>query len=212
MHILIIGASRGIGRDCVRYALSRGHRVRAFARSAGSMPLDHEMLEKHAGDATREDDLHQALDGIDAVILTLGVPKSLAGLLRPTHLFSDATAALVPAMQSMGIRRLLAVTGFGTGDSYARVSTVERIAFQAILGRAYADKNRQERLITETDLDWTLARPGILTSNRMTGRYQILTEPSTWRNGLISRADVAHFLIHAAEDGTFVREAPVLVR
>jgi putative NADH-flavin reductase len=212
MHILVIGGSRGIGLQCVRYALKRGHRVRAFARSAQSMPLEHEMLEKRAGDATRGDDVREALDGIDAVIVTLAVPKSLSALLRPIHLFSEATIALVPAMQEKGVRRLLAVTGFGTGDSYARVSSAERIAFQAIMGRAYADKNRQERLITETDLDWTLARPGFLTSNRMTGRYQVLTEPSTWRNGLISRADVAHFLIHAAEDGTFVREAPVLVR
>jgi uncharacterized protein YbjT (DUF2867 family) len=115
-------------------------------------------------------------------------------------------------MQDKGIRRLLAVTGFGTGDSYARVSSAERIAFQAIMGRAYADKNRQEEMIMASDLDWTIARPGILTSNRGTGRYQVLTEPATWRNGLISRADVAHFLIHAAEDGTYLHEAPVLVR
>jgi putative NADH-flavin reductase len=212
MHILVIGASHGIGLECLRYGLSRGHRVRAFARSAQSIPIEHEMLEKRTGDATREDDVRAALDGIDAVILTLGLPKTAAAFLRPVRLFSDATAVLAPAMAEAGVRRLLAVTGFGTGDSYAVVSSVERIAFQAIMGRAYADKNLQERLITETDLDWTLVRPGLLTSNRMTGRYQVLTEPSTWRNGMISRADVAHFLIHAAEDGTFIREAPVLVR
>jgi putative NADH-flavin reductase len=212
MHILVIGGSRGIGRECVSYALSRGHQVRAFARSAQSIPLEHENLDKRTGDATQADDVAAAVEGIDAVILALGVPKTMMALLRPIHLFSDATAALVPAMQAKGVRRLLAVTGFGTGDSYARVSSVERIAFQSIMGRAYADKNRQERLITETDLDWTIARPGFLTSNRMTGRYRVLTEPSTWRNGMISRADVAHFLIHAAEDGTFIREAPVLVR
>lgn len=212
MHILVIGGSRGIGLESVRYGLERGHEVRAFARSAQSMPLEHEKLEKRTGDATREDDVKAALHEIDAVILTLGVPKTASALLRPIHLFSDATAVLVPAMQETGVRRLLAVTGFGTGDSYARLSSAERLGFQAIMGRAYADKNRQERLITETDLDWTLVRPGFLTSNRRTGRYQVLTEPSTWRNGMISRADVAHFLIHAAEDGTFIREAPVVVR
>jgi uncharacterized protein YbjT (DUF2867 family) len=212
MHILVIGGSRGIGHACVRRALDRGHRVRAFARSAQSIPLEHENLEKRAGDATRVEDVTAALDGIDAVIFALGVPKTAMALLRPISLFSDSTAVLVPAMQQKGIRRLLAVTGFGTGDSYARVSSAERIAFQGIMGRAYADKNRQERLIMDSDLDWTIARPGFLTSNRMTGRYQVLTEPSTWRNGMISRADVAHFLIHAAEEGTFVREAPVLVR
>jgi putative NADH-flavin reductase len=212
MHILVIGGSRGIGRECVRHALDRGHRVRAFARSAESIPIEHDNLEKRTGDATQADDVAAALDGIDAVILVLGVPKTAKALLRPIHLFSDATAVLIPAMEEKGIRRLLAVTGFGTGESYARVSSAERLAFQGIMGRAYADKNRQEALITGSELDWTIARPGFLTSNRMTGRYQVLTEPATWRNGLISRADVAHFLIHAAEDGTYIREAPVLVR
>jgi putative NADH-flavin reductase len=212
MHILVIGGSRGIGRDCVRYALERGHRVRAFARSAQTIPVEHEMLEKVTADATQPDDVTAALDGTDAVILALGLPKKLSVLLRPIHLFSDATAILVPAMQQSGVRRLLAVTGFGTGDSYARLSSVERLGFQAIMGRAYSDKNRQEDLIAKSDLDWTIVRPGFLTANRRTGRYQVLTEPSTWRNGMISRADVAHFLIHAAEDGTYIREAPVLVR
>jgi uncharacterized protein YbjT (DUF2867 family) len=212
MHILVIGGSRGIGRACVTLALDRGHRVRAFARSAEAMPLEHEMLEKRAGDATQADDLAAALDGIDAVLLTLGVPKTATALLRPVHLFSEATAALLPTMQDKGVRRLLAVTGFGAGESFARLSSAERIAFKAVMGRAYADKDRQEEMIVASDLDWTIARPGILTSNRMTGRYQVLTEPATWRNGMISRADVAHFLIHAAEDGTYVREAPVLVR
>jgi len=212
MDILVIGASRGIGLEAVRQALERGHQVRAFARSAQSIAIESERLEKRTGDATRPDDVKAALEGVDAVIFALGVPKKLSTLMRPIHLFSEATDVLIAAMQETGVRRLLAVTGFGTGDSYSRLSSAERVGFQAIMGRAYEDKNRQERLVTETDLDWTLVRPGFLTSNRMTGRYQVLTEPSSWRNGMISRADVAHFMIHAAEDGTFIREAPVLVR
>ena len=30
MHTLVIGGSRGIGRECVRYGLERGHRIRAL--------------------------------------------------------------------------------------------------------------------------------------------------------------------------------------
>jgi hypothetical protein len=44
----------------------------------------------------------------------------------------------------------------------------------------------------------------------MTGKYEVLVTPETWRQGVISRADVAHFLVHAAEDGTHIRETPAL--
>jgi uncharacterized protein YbjT (DUF2867 family) len=70
----------------------------------------------------------------------------------------------------------------------------------------------QEDLIKGADLDWTIARPGILTDNAMTGKYEVLVSPGTWRQGVISRADVAHFLVHAAEDGSHIRETPALQR
>ena len=49
--VLVIGASRGIGLETVKRALAAGHRVRAFARGAASIPLDAPALEKIAGDA-----------------------------------------------------------------------------------------------------------------------------------------------------------------
>jgi putative NADH-flavin reductase len=115
-------------------------------------------------------------------------------------------------MQAAGVKRLLAVTGFGTGDSYAKLSTPEKLTFKLFLGRAYADKALQEELIRGSGLDWTIARPGILTDNAMTGKYQVLVTPESWRQGVISRADVAHFLVHAAEDGSHVRQTPALQR
>ena len=69
----------------------------------------------------------------------------------------------------------------------------------------------QERLIEESGLDGTIARPGVLTGGPRTGRFKILPEPSQWRNGIISRSDVAEFLVRQIEDQTYVRQAPVLV-
>jgi len=50
---------------------------------------------------------------------------------------------------------------------------------------------RQERLIKESELNWTIARPGVLTGGPHTGRYQVVCESSKWRNEIMSRADVA---------------------
>ncbi len=208
--ILIEGASQGIGREAVKAALEAGHTVRAFSRSADRMTLDHPNLEKRPGDALSEADVLAALEGIDTVIQALGVPAGPDMVLRPIHLFSDATRVLLAAMQEAKVRRLIAVTGFGAGDSKARISCLQRIPFRLVLGRAYDDKNIQEEMIRNSDIDWVIARPVVLFNGPRTGRYRILEEPRRWRNGLISRADVADFLIDQVDSDRYVGKTPVL--
>ena len=209
-RVLIIGASKGIGLATTRQALEAGHRVRAFSRSAAGNAMSNVNLEIIRGDALDSRDITAALDGMEVVIQALGV-SSLGDLFRPVSLFSNATRVLVKAMEGQGTKRLISVTGFGAGDSRASISCLQRLPFLMVFGRAYADKSVQEQLIKDSSLDWTIARPGVLTNGRRTGRYRILDEPSEWRNGIISRADVADFLVRQIEDGTWLRKAPVLV-
>ena len=208
-RVLIIGASKGIGLETTRQALEAGHQVRALARSAAGIGLSDPKLEKVRGDALISKDIEAALNGIEVVIQTLGV--SVGDLFRPVSLFSHATRVLVSAMESQGVKRLICVTGFGAGDSYASISFLQLVPFRLVFGRAYDDKSVQERLIKNSSLDWTIVRPGVLTSGRRTGRYEILDKPSQWRNGMISRSDVAEFLVRQIEDRTYVRKAPVLI-
>lgn len=209
-HVLIIGASKGVGLETTRQALEAGHQVRALSRSVAGSILSNPNLEKVRGNALESRDIEAALDGMDVVIQALGV-SSLGELFRPVSLFSDATRVLVSAMEGKAVKRLICVTGFGAGDSRASISCFQRLPFQMVFGRAYADKSVQERLIKDSLLDWTIARPGVLTNGRRTKQYRILDEPSVWRNGIISRADVADFLVRQIEDRTYLRKAPVLV-
>jgi len=209
MRVLSIGASKGIGLETTRQALEAGHDVRALARSATAIAISNPNLEKMRGNALKTEDVEAALVGVDVVIQTLGV--GLGELFRPVHLFTDATRVLIQAMKSQGIKRLICVTGFGAGDSRASISCLQRLPFQIVFGRAYDDKSLQEKLIKESELDWTIARPGVLTSGPRTGHYQILSEASQWRNGIISRADVAEFLVRQIGDQTYIRKSPLLI-
>jgi putative NADH-flavin reductase len=147
-RVLIIGASKGIGLETTRQALAAGHEVRALARSASGMKLSNPKLDKVRGDALNSQDVEAALKGADVVIQTLGV--GLGELFRPVSLFSNATQVLVAAMTAQGVKRLICVTGFGAGDSHTSISLLQRVPFEAVFGRAYADKSLQERLIKQS--------------------------------------------------------------
>ena len=211
-HILVIGASRGIGLETVRQALEAGHRVRGLSRHAEEIEIAHENFTPYAADATDAGALSGALEGIDAVIMALGITESVSMIWKHVSLFSDATRAILPLMEAQGPKRLIVVTGIGAGDSRSALSSLERAGHWALLGRPYADKTRQEEMIRASGLDWTIARPVILTKGKRTGTYKVLTDPASWRMGLISRADVADFLVRAVEDDSLIGTAPVLTR
>ena len=209
MRVLIIGASRGIGLETARQALEAGYGVRTFARSSAAILNSNSSLENFRGDALYVEDVKTALVGVDVVIQTLGV--GIGELFRPVHLFSEATEILIGAMKTQKVRRLICLTGFGAGDSRASISCLQRLPFQVVFGRAYDDKSLQEQLIKDSELDWTIARPGVLTSGRRTNHYKVLSEASQFRNGIISRANVADFLVRQIVDQTYIHKAPVLV-
>ena len=209
MRVLIIGASRGIGLETARQALEADYGVRAFARSTAANLNSNSSLENIRGDALNVEDVKTALVGVDVVIQTLGV--GIGELFRPVHLFSEATEILIGAMKTQKVKRLICLTGFGAGDSRASISCLQRLPFQVVFGRAYDDKSLQEQLIKDSELDWTIARPGVLTSGRRTNNYKILSEASQFRNGIISRANVADFLVRQIVDQTYIHKAPVLV-
>jgi uncharacterized protein YbjT (DUF2867 family) len=208
--ILIIGASGGIGRETVRLALEAGHRVRAMARNAERIEITDPKLERYSADATDPVAVRAALDGVDAVIHVIGVAPSLKRMATPIDVFSRTTAVLVAEMAQAGVARLVAVTGFGAGDSRQALSFAERIPHRLFLGTAYADKDRQEAIIRGSDLDWLIVRPTILTNGRGGRPYKVLLDPGMWRNGLIARRDVADFLVSEAVSPQHSHVAPVI--
>ena len=178
--VLIIGASRGIGLETVKAALKAGHSVRALARSARRIRVDHPKLEKMAGDALEMATVKRALMGVDAIIQSLGVSVGPEIILKPTRLFSKATRVLVTAMEEAQVTRLICVTGFGAGDSRGRGGFLCSAAFHLLLGRVYDDKDVQERIVRRSKLDWVIVRPVILTDGPKTNAYRALVNPRHW--------------------------------
>ena len=208
--LLVIGASRGIGLETAKAALRAGHSVRALARSAAN--VQDAGLEKVSGDALDSDTIRDALKDVNVVIQTLGVDISSRAIFERTTLFSRSTRILVDAMKAAGVKRLIAVTGLGAGNSRGHGGFLyDTLAFPLLLKRVYADKDVQESIIRFSGLDWTIVRPGLLTNSPATGQFRVLTAPKEWRFGTISRADVADFLVRQIDDQALIGTTPLLV-
>jgi putative NADH-flavin reductase len=206
MKIAVIGASAGIGLQCTRLALQKGHEVTTLSRRAVSLP-DHAKLRRVRGSATNPTDVRAVVEGADAILVTLGVKSPLA-----TTLFSDSARILLQVLQETSSSpTLLVLTGFGAGDSWSYNSFPMKILFTLLLQKAYADKSEQERIIAEAYPRWEVVRPGRLTNGNLTGHYRVLDELAEgMKVGAISRADVAHFMVAQAENPTYFGKYPAL--
>lgn len=200
MKIAIIGASAGIGLEVTRHALQQGHEVTSLSRRVVPLP-DHAKLKRVQGSATNPSDVRAAVEGAQAILVTLGVKSPFA-----TTLFSDSSRILLRALQETGSSAtVIVLTGFGAGDSWSYNSLPMKILFTLLLKKVYADKSEQERIIAEAHSRWEIVRPGRLTNGTMTGHYRVLDHlVEGMRVGAISRSDVAHFMVAQAEHPTYL--------
>jgi putative NADH-flavin reductase len=207
MNLLIIGATRGIGLQLLDQALRAGHAVTALLRHPEKLPGPRDRLQVIQGDILDITSVRQAMAGQEAVCLTVGTGVTF----KPVKVFSEGTKNVLEAMGENGVRRLVAVTGIGAGDSKGHGGFFYDRLFNPLLLRTiYADKDRQEALIRASDTEWTIVRPGLLTNGPLTGIYRVITDLAGVTAGKISRADVAHFILAELAAPRYLQQTPLL--
>lgn len=198
-RLFVLGATGGTGRELVEQARRRGHLVTAFVRSPEKLDaLRDEGVTVLRGDPRDADALHAALPGHDAVVSVLG-PAGLG----PTTLVGDCARSTVAAMQATGLRRLLVV---GVAVLFESDGLLNAIAHRTFLRNVATDSAEMERIVSASDLDWTIARPPRLTNGALTRAYGVADGRMPPAARLtISRADLADFLIDEVEHPAHVR-------
>ena len=203
MNITIIGASAGIGLETVKRGLNRNHSITTLSRSEINIE-DKQSLNMILGDATNKADLFKSIQNADALIVTLGTGKNM----KATTLFSDFAKLILEIHNENKITiPFIFVTGFGAGESKNYVPWLVKMFLKYLLKDVYADKTKMEEMITHSDLNWTVVRPGRLLDKELTEKYRIENKLFKGINiGGINRADVADFLIKQAENQTELKK------
>ena len=206
ISVLVLGASGSVGRLVVSEARARGIAVTAQTRDSSRLAGLDAAGQIVALDPTDSAALAATLPGHDAVIFALGDRS------RGTTLFSDATRALLPAMQATGVRRLIAITGVGAGETRGHGGFLyDHVIFPFFTRSIYADKDRQEALIEASGLDWVIVRPAPFSEKPAPGPVQVLTRiaPDT-KLRRITRAEVAGFVLDQLVSDAYLRTKPFI--
>jgi uncharacterized protein YbjT (DUF2867 family) len=190
LAVLVVGATGSIGRLAVAEAIRQGHAVRALVRNparAGRLPREAQVV---TGDVTRPDTLSGAVEGVDAVVFTLG---------------SDGTGKVgAESVDYGGVRNVLRALGART----ARVALMTSIGVTDRTGahnrstEAHDWKRRAERLLRASGRPYTIVRPGWFDYNGpdehrlvlLQGDKRQAGDPS---DGAVARRQIAEVLVRS---------------
>jgi uncharacterized protein YbjT (DUF2867 family) len=189
--ILVFGASQRTGLEVCKLLAARGDQVRAFVRPTSDIAALQELgVEFATGNALDADSVAAAFapGDISAVVCTIGGSRNEP---RPDV---EGTQNIVAAALSHGVQRMVLVTAIGAGDSRAVLS---ENAWK-FLGPVMEMKDQAEACLTDSDLQWSILRPGGMASEAATGTA-IRTEDHTVM-GMIQRADLAALVIECLDD------------
>ena len=192
MNILIIGASRGVGKALMEIALEEDTEVTVLARNPSKITKKHPQLGVLRGDILDINSLSSAIRGHDAVCSCIGCPITF----KPVELFSRGAENIVAVLTKESGKKYVTVTGIGAGDSKGHGGFLyDKIFNPLFLKTIYQDKDREEAIIKNSNLEWLIVRPAGLTNGPRTGIYHVINDLSGVTMKRISRRDVADFIV-----------------
>ena len=208
MRVLILGASGATGREVVRQALAQELLVTAFVRDPARLTVDGPTLRVVQGDVGDYAAVAGAVEGQDAVISTLGVSQPL----HADPVVIQGIRHTLGAMEAHAVSRLVYLSFIGVRESRASAGPLIRYVARFPLRHEIADHEAKEGLIRASRCDWTIVRAPKLSSGQPTGRYREGEDiVSNSFFPVMSRGDVANFLVRQLADDIYVRKAPRLL-
>lgn len=147
MRIFIAGGTGFVGAHLVEALCEKGHELRLLVhrRSPGSTAG----IDQIEGDVTNLESFQQAASGCDAVINLVGIIREFpARGITFERLHVRATANMLAATRTAGIRRYLQMSALGTRPD--------------AVSRYHQTKFRAEELVRSSGLDASILRPSLI--------------------------------------------------
>ena len=209
MKVSIFGATGFSGQGILAEALKQGHKVTILVRDASKIPIKHQNLTIVEGNVLNPQTVASVLHHQEAVIQCLGVSGKGDG--KPTTFISDATKIIVDEMQNQKIKRLIAMSNVGAGNSIAFqpwfFTKIILPYFMKWLKVIIEDKNRMEPIIMNSNLDWTIVRCPNIVDKPAKGTCNATLDGKGLKLS-ITLPDLSKFMVDQLNQTAFIKQAP----
>ncbi len=209
MKVIIFGATGFSGRAILSEALKQGHEVTILVRDAAKVQSKHKNLMVVEGNVLNPETVARVLQNQEVVIQCLGVGGKGDG--KPTTFISDATKVIVEEMQKQKIKRLIAMSNVGAGNSIAFqpwfFTQIILPYFMKWLKVIIDDKNRMEPIIMNSHLDWTIVRCPNIVDKPAKGAC-LATLDGKGLKLSVTLSDLSKFMVDQLTQAIFIKQAP----
>ncbi len=197
-RIVVFGGTGFIGKQIVQKFLNNGNLVTVVTRKKKKSS---DKLTIINGDVRDAQSLNNTIQKNDQIVIALSLDK------RDNKTMSIGTANIIKQMNKAGAVRLVCISGQGVGESIKEMPFLFRFIVRIFgrLQRLIQDHARQEELIKNTELEWTIIRPTRVINKPETKIIKI--NPASHRKILpITVFDVAQVVVSAIEGHTYIRK------
>ncbi len=202
MKIIIFGGTGDLGKIITKKLIEKNQNICILSRQ----PLNsNEHLQYVTGNVLDIEAVKKCINEGDRVIVALGFNNS------DIDTMSRGTNNVITAMKDKNCKRLICVSAQGAGDSwdYMPNEFKEMVLNDQILKASFKDHGIQEKLVMQSQLEWTIVRPTEIIDADETRSYSIntITENSTFQ---ISKYDVAAFIVNELFEKKYLRQVAMI--
>ena len=209
MKVIIFGATGFSGQAILAETIKQGHDVTVLVRDSSKVKINHNNLRIVEGNVLDSQKVAFVIQNQEAVIQCLGVGGKGDG--KPTTFISDATKIIVDEMKKQNIKRLIALSNVGAGNSIAFqpwfFTKIILTYFMKWLKVIIDDKNRMEPIIMNSNLNWTIVRCPNIVDKPAKGKYKATLDGKGLKLS-ITLDDLSKFMVGQLKETTFNKQAP----
>lgn len=213
MKVLLLGATGRTGKLVLEEIVLAKHTAHCIVRKIPAQQFQGITFFKGSPDDAGV--LQQAIQGCDAIISVLNISRTSdfpwAGLRTSKTFLSDVMQQLIQLAGKNKVERIIVCSAWGVSETRNHIPIWFRwLIDHSNIRVAYQDHERQEKLLQQSRLQWTIVRPAGLINSK---KSQVILE--SYGNNpkprlTISRLSVAKFMVSALSDNNLIGKAPVI--